>query len=157
MKFGTQKSGNLEMGNREIWKYRGGKSRNLEIWRWEIEKSGNMEVGNREIWKSGCGKSRNLEICRWEIEKSGWEIEKSGNLEVGNREIWEMWSINSRNPEYWASWRALLCQIWHNRPQSGALSGVDYPRAGQDRPGPADGPQDPKSQARGLPLGGCIY
>jgi len=145
----------LERRNLEIWKWEieksgGRKSRNLEIWKWEIEKSGNIEVVNWEIWKYRGRKSRNLEIWRWEIEKSG-------NLEVGNREIWEMWSINSRNPEYWASWRALLCQIWHNRPQSGALSGVDYPRAGQDRPGPADGPQDPKSQARGLPLGGCIY
>jgi len=75
------------------------------------------------------------------------EIEKSGKLGSKNREIWEIRKTGQVGG-------ALLCQIWHNRPQSGALSGIDYPRAGQDRPGPADGPQDPKKSRPRLPWGG---
>jgi len=117
-----------------------------KIWEWEIEKSGNMEAGNREIRKWGLPKSRNPE--------------KSGNVGSRNREI-------RGNPGKRGPWGLqngeirktgpvgghFLGQIWPNRPQSGALSGLSCPRAGQDRPGPADSPRGPRNGQICLPLG----
>jgi len=48
----------------------------------------------------------------------------------------------------------LLGQIWPNRPQSGALSGLSCPRAGQDRPGPAGSPRGPRNGQICPPPGG---
>jgi len=90
------------VGNREIWKSGGWKSRN--------------RVGNREIRKSRSGKTRNLGNVVHKIEKSGILDKLGGTFGPGLAQPAPKW----------------------------ALSGIDYPRAGQDRPGPADGPQDPK-------------